>query len=275
VSGFDLDHAGILVHDLDKAAAQFRRLGFQLTTRGYHTLPATPGGERPRVGTGNNCAMMRRGYVELIGITDPQYEGRMRADLELYEGLHLVAFGTSDATAAAEDVRAAGFAAEGPRVIERPIEEKLAQFEIVDFPAETLRGSHLFAIRHATPDLLWKPDLLTHPNTAESLEAVVIAVEDTEGLAGRLGRLLSIAASQGTLSLAAGRLIFVDGAWMASHVPGPSPALPFIAGLTISVRDIEATSDWLTTSGVSFKQCLGGLRVAPTEACGAFIEFLA
>jgi catechol 2,3-dioxygenase-like lactoylglutathione lyase family enzyme len=275
VSGFDLDHAGILVHNLDKAAAQFRRLGFKLTTRGYHTLPATAGGERPRVGTGNNCAMMRRGYVELIGITDPQYEGRMRADLELYEGLHLVAFGTSDATAAAEEMRAAGFAAEGARVIERPIEKELARFEIVDLPPDTLRGSHLFAIRHATPDLLWKSDLMIHPNTAERLEAVVLAVEDPAGMADRLGRLLSIAPSQGTLSLAAGRLRFVDDAWIASHVPGGSPALPFIAGLTIGVRDVGATSEWLTRSGVSFEQYLGGLRVAPSEGCGAFIEFVA
>src|SRR5262249_24639362 len=108
VSGFDLDHAGILVRDLDQAAAQFRRLGFQLTPRGYHTLPAAPGGKRPRVGTGNNCAMLERGYVELIGVTDPKYEGRLRADLEAYQGLHLIAFGTTDAKSTVRAVRAAG-----------------------------------------------------------------------------------------------------------------------------------------------------------------------
>jgi catechol 2,3-dioxygenase-like lactoylglutathione lyase family enzyme len=274
VSGFDLDHAGILVRDLDKAAAQFRRLGFKLTPRGYHTLPVTAGGERPRVGTGNNCAMLRRGYVELIGITDPRYEGRMRADLELYEGLHLVAFGTSDAMAAVQGVRAAGFHAADPRIMERPIEEELARFEIADFPPDILSGSHLFAIRHATPDLLWKPELMTHPNGAERLEGVVIAAEDPAKMAVRLGRLLSIAPLKDTLSLAAGRLRFVDAAWIAAHIPGRSPALPFIAGLTLGVRDLDATADWLTTSGVAFERFQGGLRVAPSEGCGAFIEFV-
>jgi catechol 2,3-dioxygenase-like lactoylglutathione lyase family enzyme len=275
VSGFDLDHAGILVRDLDAAAAQFRRLGFKLTERGYHTLPATASGERPRVGTGNNCAMLRRGYVELIGVTDPSYQGRMREDLKLYEGLHLIAFGTSDAKAAAEDVRAAGFAAEGPRIMERPIEEDLARFEIVDFPPNTLAGSHLFAIHHATPDLLWKPELMEHPNTAERLDAVVIAVEDPKRLTDRLARLLSATPSPGTLSLTAGEIRFVDTAWLAAHVPGRSPALPFIAGLTLGVRDLDATADWLSTSGVSFAHFEGGLRVPPSEACGGFIEFVA
>ena len=222
--------------------------------------------------------MLRRGYVELIGITDPRYEGRMRADLELYEGLHLVAFGTSDAMAAAQGVRAAGFHAADPRIMERPIEddgkEKLARFEIVDFPADTLSGSRLFAIRHATPDLLWKPELMIHPNGAERLEAVVIAAEDPAKMAVRLGRLLSIAPLKDTLSLAAGRLRIVDGAWIAAHVPGQSPALPFIAGLTLGVRDLDATADWLTTSGVGFERFPGGLRVAPSEGCGAFIEFV-
>jgi catechol 2,3-dioxygenase-like lactoylglutathione lyase family enzyme len=274
MSNFDLDHTGILVGDLDAAAAQFRRLGFKLTERGYHTLPATPTGERPRVGTGNNCAMLRRGYVELIGVTDPHYDGRMREDLKLYEGLHLIAFGTSDAEAAAENVRASGFAAEGPRIMERPIEEDLARFEIVDFPPNALSGSHLFAIHHATPELLWKSEVMNHPNTAERLEAAVIAVEGPTEMAGRLGRLLSVSPSQGVLSLSAGQIRFVDRAWIAAHVPGRSPALPFIAGLTLGVRNLDATTDWLTTSGVSFARFEGGLRVPPSEACGAFIEFV-
>ena len=95
MSGLSLDHVGIAVADLDKAAAQFQRLGFQLTPRGYHTLPPpSPGAPRPLVGTGNNCAMLRRGYLELIGVTDPVYQGRLRADIARYEGLHVIAFGT-------------------------------------------------------------------------------------------------------------------------------------------------------------------------------------
>src|SRR4051812_2468029 len=84
-------------------------LGFQLTPRGYHALPPpAPGEARPRVGTGNNCAMLKRGYLELIGVTDPAYQGRLRVDIGRYEGLHIIAFGTRDATATAVDLRKAG-----------------------------------------------------------------------------------------------------------------------------------------------------------------------
>ena len=142
-----LDHVGIAIADLDAGEAQFQRLGFQLTPRGYHTLPPpSPGTERPRTGTGNHCAMLRRGYLELIGITDPAYQGRLRADLARYEGLHLAAFGTKDAPATARALRRAGLEAAEPRILERPIEEQgethLARFEIVDFPDKLLPEGH-------------------------------------------------------------------------------------------------------------------------------------
>ena len=128
MSGLSLDHVGIAVADLDKSAAQFQRLGFQLTPRGYHTLPPpSPGAPRPLVGTGNNCAMLRRGYLELIGVTDPVYQGRLRADIARYEGLHVIAFGSEDAAATAGALRKAGLEVTGPRPLERPIEEQLGE----------------------------------------------------------------------------------------------------------------------------------------------------
>src|ERR1700720_2381306 len=161
MTGFDLDHLGIAVANLDAAATKFRRLGFQLTPRGYHTLPPpAPGAERPRVGTGNHCAMLRRGYLELIGVTEPTYRGRLRADIARHEGLHIVAFGTTDAVAAASALRSRGVEASEPRLLERPIEDggetRLAGFEIVDFPEATLPEAHFFAIQHRTRELLWR-----------------------------------------------------------------------------------------------------------------------
>src|SRR5258708_8051382 len=64
-----LDHAVINVMDrLDQAAAQYVRLGFQLTERGHHTL-----------GSSNNLAIFGSNYLELLGYL-PGRE-TMRADL--------------------------------------------------------------------------------------------------------------------------------------------------------------------------------------------------
>jgi len=277
MSGLSLDHVGIAVADLDKAAAQFQRLGFQLTPRGYHTLPPpAPGAARQRVGTGNNCAMLKRGYLELIGVTDPVYNGRLRGDIARYEGLHIIAFGSEDAAATAGALRKAGLEVTGPRPLERPIDDKLAKFEIVDFVAPALPEAHFFAIRHGTPDLLWKPELLTHPNGVVSLDTLTIAVADPAEFAGRLGRFLSatpVAEDGLLLKLAPGHVRIVDSAWLASHLPANTPALPYIAGIGLGVADLAKTADYLTKNKIAFRREGDALLVAPTDACGAFLEF--
>ena len=281
MSGLDLDHVGIAVRDLDAGAAQFRRLGFRLTERGYHTLPPTePGGPRPRAGTANHCAMLERGYLELIGISDPAYGGRLKQDIDRYQGLHIVAFGTQNAGTTARDLRGRGLTIGDSRPLERPIEEpegtQLARFEIVDFPRDLVPEGHFFAIRHLTRDLLWKPPLMAHPNGARSLESLTIAVADPADFRARLGGCLGVPPdADGGFLLAAGRVDVVDAAWLAGHVPAGAPALPYIAGISIGVADIVRTADLLATSGVPFDPRGRAVWIAPAEACGAFIEFVA
>ena len=280
MSALDLDHIGIAVRDLDAAAAGFRRLGFRLTERGYHTLPPeTPGGPRPRAGTANHCAMLERGYLELIGISDPDYGGRLKPDIERYQGVHIVAFGTADAGDTARDLRARGLAIGESRPLERPIEDpdgaQLARFEIVDFPRDLLPEGHFFAIRHLTRELLWKPSLMVHPNGAKSLQALTIAVADPADFRARLGSCLGVPSDEGGgFTLAAGRVTVVDAAWLAGHLPPGAPDVPYIAGISVGVADIVRTADLLATSGVPFEPRGSSVWVAPSEACGAFIEFV-
>ena len=195
MSALDLDHIGIAVRDLDAASAQFRRLGFKLTERGYHTLPPeTPGGPRPRAGTANHCAMLERGYLELIGISDPAYGGRLKADIERYQGIHIVAFGTDDAAGTSRQLRDRGLPIGESRPLERPIEEpdgaQLARFEIVDFPRDLIPEGHFFAIRHLTRDLLWKPPekggLGLSPVQGTQFTSHLVS-SDTPGMTGVMG----------------------------------------------------------------------------------------
>jgi len=281
MTAFELDHLGIAVNDLDAAAARFRGLGFQLTPRGYHTLPPPrPGGERPLVGTGNHCAMLRRGYLELIGITDPAYAGRLRQDLARYEGLHIIAFGTPDANRTAEELRASGVDVKPPRIMERPIAHDggtaLARFEIVDFPETAVPEIYGFAIHHSTPDLLWEPPLLKHPNGAERLQGVTIVVDEPADLGARLSHLLGVPPSGQpvmTFDLAAGQVRVVDPEWIASTL-GEIPDVPRVAGLTVAVADLDRAAEVLKASAVRFEPRAGALLVPPVEACGAFLELV-
>ena len=278
MSKLDLDHVGIAVRDLDAAASQFERLGFQLTPRGYHTLPAGPDGTRALVGTGNNCAMLEQGYIELIGITDARYSGRLRSDLDRYEGVHIVALGTQDSGATIRSLRQSGISADA-RFLERPIEHRgsteLARFEIIEF-ADAVPELYTFAIHHATPEALWKPELLVHPNGAKTLERITIAVSDPGNFARRLGRVVGDAGGSEAhaIGLRRGSVRLVGEAWVGTHYEGPPLPLPAVVGITLGADDLDRTADAVRTGGVGFSREQENLIVAPSHASGAMIEFV-
>jgi catechol 2,3-dioxygenase-like lactoylglutathione lyase family enzyme len=273
MSVFALDHVGFIVGDLDAAAERFVRLGFNLTPRGHHVLPPlTPGGAPRPAGTSNHCAMLGRGYLELLGITDATYAGSLRGRLERYEGLHIVAFGAPDWAAAQHVLRDGRIADATVRPLQRPIDGGLARFQIIDFP--TVPEGVFFAIHHDTPELLWQPELLEHPNGAIGLDSVTVAVADPAGFAARLGHLLTGATTTETIELASGRVRIVDAAWLAANLPRPTPTLPYVAGITLRSCDLAGTAALLRANGVDVREHAGGLLVPPEQACGGFIEFV-
>src|ERR1700761_9011596 len=91
-----LDHVVVNARDqIDPAADTYRRLGFTLTPRGYHTL-----------GSINHLAMFGTDYLELIAVRPGDTSRReiMTAPL----GLNGLVFGTEDATATYEALRQGG-----------------------------------------------------------------------------------------------------------------------------------------------------------------------
>lgn len=279
---FGLDHVGIALRDLERAADLYRRLGFTLADRGYHTRPA-PGGGQERVGTGNYCMMLRHSYLELIGVTDPAiYTGRLDDDLARYEGLHIV--GCDDTEAAVAQLRRNGASAAEIRTLNRPIQERggsgLAAFAIIELMVD-LPETYFLAIRQLTPELLWQPHLLDHANGAQSLKGVTVCVADPAELAARMGRLLGIAAqSDGagryTLPLRGDAIDIVDPAALARRYPGVAPpALPWVAGIRLGLADPRRAGDALRTAGFAPRVGDAGLWLPPEEACGAVLELAA
>src|SRR5882757_9155638 len=105
-----LDHAVINVMDkLDEAAAQYGRLGFQLTERGHHTL-----------GSSNNLAIFGTTYLELLGYL-PGRE-TMRADLWAHPaGLTGLVFKSVDADLAYSRLKQRGVPVMEPMSFARPV----------------------------------------------------------------------------------------------------------------------------------------------------------
>ena len=63
--------------------------------RSIHSGSRVPGAPVEVWGSGNHCAMFREGYLEIIGLTDPEKYSSVKPMVERYEGLHIVAIGVA------------------------------------------------------------------------------------------------------------------------------------------------------------------------------------
>jgi catechol 2,3-dioxygenase-like lactoylglutathione lyase family enzyme len=274
VSAFALDHVGIAGPDLDALRMAYERLGFRLTPRAQHHAPGPDQVMRP-IGTGNHCAMLRQGYLELIAVIDPALPANtLDRFLARYHGLHIIAFAIDDPEAERARLRAAGIAIAGIAWLERPIAtpEGAATARFARLPMPEAPEGRIQLIRHLTPELLWQPHLLDHPNHAVALEEVALVVADPAASADRFARLVGVAATPVTdglvISLPRGRVRFTTG----EPYPGVrAPSLPFIAGVTIRTDDDAAAIRRIAAA--AGRETAEGFLIPPAEAAGAALLF--
>src|SRR6202048_4746251 len=109
-----IDHAVVVVRDLDKAAETWQRLAFTVSPRATHSA---------KMGSGNYTIMLGSDYIELLGVlVETDHNAPSRAFLARPGGgIERVAFTTTDAAAGAAEIRARGFEPLGPIDFERPV----------------------------------------------------------------------------------------------------------------------------------------------------------
>ena len=280
-----LDHVGVCARGGSALWAAWERLGFALTPVARHSAPASrggaPGGPAEPLATGNRCAMLRHGYVELLAILDPGLpDNGMGARLDRYEGAHILALRVDDADANLARLRRAGLAIPGVAPLERPVDDEggpLARFTRIPLPDAPEGRVQL--IRHETPELLWQPRWLDHPNRAAALDCVVLASAEPAASAARLSRLAGLAlepdpAGGYALPLPRGRVRIVSPGGLADLLPGVTPpALPFIAGIVLRTEDGAAAARRILAGAAADGPL--GLTVPPALAGGAALVLAA
>src|SRR5207244_7829431 len=102
-----IDHAVVMVKDLDKSAENYKRLGFTVSPRGTHSA---------HMGSGNYTIMFDPDYMELLGVLTPtEHNAPARAFLEKSgEGIERIAFTAVDSARGAEGILARGYIPVGP-----------------------------------------------------------------------------------------------------------------------------------------------------------------
>ena len=174
----ELDHVVInTLTQMDAAADLFAALGFQLTPRGHHSL-----------GSLNHLMMTEGAYLELVGVPET---GLQRQDvLDSPRGLNGLVLKTGDADATRARLAAEGFAPQGPVAFSRPVTldgaTQEARFRTVRFPPDTFPGGRVYFCQHLTPELVWRPEWLVHPNGFCGIDRFCIEDPEPEAQARRL-----------------------------------------------------------------------------------------
>jgi hypothetical protein len=276
-----IDHAVVMVRDLDQAAENYRRLGFTVSPRGTHSA---------HMGSGNYTIMFDPDYMELLGVLAPtEHNAPARAFLDKHgEGIERIAFTAVDSTAGAEEIRTRGFPPVGPVDFERPVtlpngSVSAAKFRVFQWPvAEAPGGVRIFACQHKTRETVWIPELMTHANAAKRLRQVLIASPEPVKEAAHLSRLIDRepkAEKDGAVAVPSGGdradFVFLTLDQLGKRYPGVSLAgLPDRggAGLVFVSGDLAATEKAL---GPAAQRSGASMCAAPKAANGTLLAFVA
>ncbi len=273
-----LDHVGHFVDGADAAAQALVRAGFTPTPASVQVNPDPAGGPPRLTGTGNVCAMLRGGYLEMLFKTaDTSLGAEFDMARARYPGLHLVAFAIADAPASHRRLERSGFPMQPLVAMQRPVDTAdgpgIAAFEVVRLAPGVMPEGRVQVLRHLTEHTVWQPRWLEHPNGARCLRSLVIVVADLREAAERFsrftGRPVQMADGACRISLDRGILEFVDTAtwnerWPAIEVP----SLPYMGQCVIEVASLDQVKRCLEAGGFAPQSSGDGLSIAFPEALG-------
>ncbi len=275
-----LDHHGHFVPDMDAASQALERLGFKLTPYTAHSMRTAPDEDPKPSGTGNRCIMLRESYIEVLcAVGDAPMAQQLRAGVDRYTGIHLMAFTTPDAEKQHARLTDAGFDMQPLVHLTREVDGGTLRFSVVRLIHGQMPEGRIQFLTHRTPDLLWREELMDHPNRVVSMTDVVMASADPTEAAARFQRYLGMTPGPceggARFQFGRGSLTILNAAALETVLPGIEiPGLPFIAAYTLRSEDLPATKQYLNASGIDTTELAPDLfRVEPLPALGSTMIF--
>ena len=283
----DLDHVGVATRDLDAGERAFRRLGFNLTPRSFHRGSCAPGAPIEEWGSGNHCAMLQRGYLEVIGLTDPAKFSSVKSMLDLYQGTHIVAFKPQSVRHVRDILAARRLPVDDVRELERMTaygpdarEQGRVAFRNMYWTRSHFTEARLQYTEHLTRDVMWQPHLLEHPNGALGMSCVFLCAPNASAVAHKLAPMLGIdplpvCDGEYDLRLSSSRMKILTPAAWNDWAPGTAlPPLPAPAGLAVEVRSLAETRSYFARQAIGFREGREhGIWIDPKDAGNTVVYF--
>ena len=279
-----VDHVVLLVGDLDAAVSHFEALGFTLSPRGTHSAP---------MGSANHTIVFPEDYFELLAIVaETQRNAAKRATLAARgDSMTAIACRIDDAHAARSALADLGITTGAVMDFARPLplpdgSTGIAGFAVTSFPAKEAPRGEIFMCAHKTRDMVWRPELMSHANTACAIAGIVVATVTPLQTAQAFARLFAegrVSEAGGTVRVATGDrsaqiICMTPEAATARYAPLAREQVlrgDFVA-LMIEVADLAATRAQLKAAGIAFHSAPEGrsLFVSPSDAGGNILEFI-
>lgn len=270
-----LDHAVINVAEqLDQAGQQFRRLGFQLTPRGHHSL-----------GSSNHLAIFGENYLELLGF-EP---GNAHTRQDLWQaplGLTGLVWKTQNSGAVYDHLQQRNIAGSAPAEFFRPVElndgtSPNARFRTVPLAAERVPNGRSFFCHHLTPELVWRNEWQNHPNGVADITGFVISAINPHDAARVYGELFGVDALQSqpqAVTLRAGRATvrFVTPQQAVAEfgvVPEGENGSARMIALEFATRSLDAVRNSLRVGEITFNDDQNRVSVRAADALGVALRF--
>ncbi len=275
-----IDHLGVVGRDITKMTAVYTRLGFQATA----PVPLMGVVEGKTVPLGQDSAhlIFKDSYVELSGVTSTNPAHHLAPWLARYEGLHILAFSSSDANASHAALTSQGLDVPAVQAASRHVSygQNHGEAKFKWFKAPEYLGNEGFVclVEQTTPELVFQPPAQGHPNGALGVAGVIVMVENIAEAVARFGSYPGGRTSaNNTVTFDQQTLTFVDNAGFRDAYPGiKTLTAPALAGFRVSVADLEVTRALLDGNGLTVHTAKNGTTwIHPAEACGALITFQA
>lgn len=272
-----LDHAVInVMGKLDEAAAQYVRLGFQLTERGHHTL-----------GSSNNLAIFGTNYLELLGYL-PGRE-TMRADLWAHPaGLTGLVFKSPGADLVYATLKERGVPVQEPMSFARPVAlpggAQDARFKVIRVSGDAVQNGRTFFCHHDTPGLVYREEWQSHPNGVTDIGEFVIASKEPARAAAVYDRMFGpdlVKPVQGGVSFRAGAatVLVLEPATIAERYAGAAlvskDGSDRMVALTFKVASLAKPRALFDAAGIAYRPYAGGIVVSHADAANVALGFTA
>ena len=267
-----LDHAVVNLRDrIDRGAEIYRRLGFFLTPRGYHTL-----------GSMNHLAMFGSDSLELIAV--PSGDSSRPEISAAPEGLQGLVFATEDADATHAAMLRAGVPVLPPNDFSRPVVvpegTSDAAFRTVRLKPEAVPDGRVYFCQHLTRGLVWRDEWRHHANGATGIARALIGARDPAVFGTLFGRMFGTGAVRpvaGGCSLTVGLSRFdvlAPDALAAEFGIAADGRGVFMAGLEFRTRSLDQAWQAMETGQIAgARRDANRVVVPPASACGAVLAF--